>query len=89
MTESEQLILPSGTPESLTDSSGLTEAEAARRLAGGQGNAAAKDDGRTPMQIVAKNLFTRFNLLNVLLALALLIGFVHTLGLLPGYAPQG
>ena len=71
MNESEQLILPTGTPEALTDASGLTEAEAARRLSQGQGNAPAKDDSRTPAQIVAKNLFTRFNLLNVLLALAL------------------
>ena len=71
MYESEQLVLPAGAPEHLTDLSGLTEAEAARRLAAGQGNAAAKDDGRTPLQIVAKNLFTWFNLLNVLLALAL------------------
>ena len=71
MYESEKLTLPTGSPESLTGLSGLTEAEAARRLAAGQGNAAATDDGRTPMQIVAKNLFTWFNLLNVLLALAL------------------
>jgi len=71
MNESEQLTLPTGLPEQLTDLSGLSEAEAARRLAAGQGNAAAKDDGRTPLQIVAKNLFTWFNLLNVLLALAL------------------
>ena len=71
MNESEQLILPTGVPEAMTDPSGLTEAEAARRLSQGQGNTPAKDDSRTPMQIVAKNLFTRFNLLNVLLALAL------------------
>ncbi len=71
MSENEQLTLPTGAPETLTDPAGLTEAEAARRLAAGQGNAAAKDDGRTPLQIVAKNLFTWFNLLNVLLALAL------------------
>ncbi len=71
MYESEQLTLPTGTPENLTDLSGLTEAEAARRLAAGQGNVAPKDDGRTPLEIVAKNLFTWFNLLNVLLALAL------------------
>lgn len=71
MNESEPLILPTGAPEALTDLSGLTEAEAARRLANGEGNAAPKDDGNTPLQIAAKNLFTRFNLLNVLLALAL------------------
>ena len=71
MQDEERLPLPSGAPEALTDLAGLTEAEAARRLSAGQGNAAAKDDGRTPLQIVAKNLFTRFNLLNVLLALAL------------------
>ncbi|MBQ3476726.1 MAG: HAD-IC family P-type ATPase, partial [Clostridia bacterium] len=71
MQNEERLTLPSGAPEALTDLAGLTEAEAARRLSAGQGNAAVKDDGRTPLQIVAKNLFTRFNLLNVLLALAL------------------
>ena len=71
MYESEQLTPPTGAPEALTDLSGLTEAEAARRIAAGEGNRAAADDGRTPMQIVAKNLFTLFNLLNVLLALAL------------------
>ena len=71
MNESEQLTLPTGAPEALTDLSGLTEAEAARRIAAGEGNRAAADDGRTPLQIVAKNLFTLFNLLNVLLALAL------------------
>mgnify|MGYP003458230176 CR=1 FL=1 len=32
MNESEQLTLPSGAPEALTDLSGLTESEAARRL---------------------------------------------------------
>lgn len=71
MNESEQLTLPTGAPEELTDLTGLSEAEAARRLSAGEGNAAPKDDGRTPLQIVAKNLFTWFNLLNVLLALAL------------------
>ena len=71
MYESEQLTLPTGAPERLTGPDGLTEAEAAQRLAAGKGNAAAKDDGRTPLEIVAKNLFTWFNLLNVLLALAL------------------
>lgn len=71
MNESEQLTLPTGAPEEMTDLTGLTEAEAARRLSAGEGNAAPKDDGRTPLQIVAKNLFTWFNLLNVLLALAL------------------
>ena len=68
MNENEPLTLPTGAPEALTDLSGLTEAEAARRLANGEGNAAPKDDGNTPLQIAAKNLFTRFNLLNVLLA---------------------
>ena len=71
MNESEQLTLPTGAPEERTEMTGLTEAEAARRLSVGEGNTAPKDDGRTPLQIVAKNLFTWFNLLNVLLALAL------------------
>ena len=56
MQNEERLTLPSGTPETLTDLEGLTEAEAARRLSAGQGNAAVEDDGRTPLQIVAKNL---------------------------------
>ncbi len=71
MYESEQLNLPAGAPEELTAPSGLTRDEAARRIAAGRGNAAAKDDGRTPAQIVAKNLFTWFNLLNAALALVL------------------
>lgn len=71
MYESEQLTLPTGAPEQLTAATGLSEAEAARRLAAGQGNTAAQDDGRTPPQIVARNLFTWFNLLNVALALVL------------------
>ena len=69
--DSERLILPSGTPEVLTEGSGLTEEEAASRFAEGLGNQAAADDGRSPLRIIAKNLFTWFNLLNVLLALAL------------------
>ena len=67
----DQLKIPGGVPEVLTDGTGLTSEEAQRRFAAGQGNTAVQDDGRSTAQIVAKNLFTWFNLLNVLLALAL------------------
>ena len=71
MNDREQLSIPSGAPEVLTDAAGLSEAEAARRLNSGEGNGAARDEGKTPLQIAAKHLFTLFNLLNALLALAL------------------
>lgn len=55
-----------------TPEGGLTEAEAARRLEAGQGNAARADAGKSVWQILAGNLFTFFNLLNVALAAALI-----------------
>lgn len=55
-----------------TPEEGLTEAEAARRMDAGQGNAARADAGKSVWQILAGNLFTFFNLLNVALAVALI-----------------
>jgi len=71
MDEREHLTLPSGEPEVLTEETGLSQAEAERRLAAGEGNAVVQDAGRSVGQIVARNLFTWFNLLNVLLAVSL------------------
>lgn len=71
MEEREHLTIPSGVPEVLTEGTGLSQAEAERRLAAGEGNDAVQDEGRSVGEIVARNLFTWFNLLNVLLALAL------------------
>lgn len=55
-----------------TPEGGLTEAEAARRMEAGQGNAARADAGKSVWQILAGNLFTLFNLLNAALAAALI-----------------
>ncbi|MBO4476762.1 MAG: cation-translocating P-type ATPase [Lachnospiraceae bacterium] len=71
MDERVHLGIPSGVPEVLTGAEGLSEEQAAKLLAEGLGNDAVRDDGRTVAEIVAKNLFTWFNLLNVLLAVAL------------------
>ena len=59
---------------------GLTEEEAARRAANGESNRRGAEPGKTVGQIVASNLFTFFNGLNVLLALALaLVGSFHNM----------
>ncbi len=70
---SEELTLPSGIPEDYAETphAGLTEAEAAARIAAGESNRATADPGKSLGKIVADNLFTLFNLLNVLLAAAL------------------
>ena len=71
----ESLSLPTGTPEDivLTPESGLTEQEAAEAMAAGDGNKASVEPGKSVLRIVADNLFTLFNLLNILLAIALVI----------------
>lgn len=51
---------------------GLTSAEAARLLADGQGNARPRAVGKSAPRILADNLFTLFNLLNLVLATALI-----------------
>ena len=74
-TKEESLSLPTGTPEGfvLTPESGLTDDEALRAAERGEANKASEDPGKTVGRIVADNLFTLFNLLNVLLAVALAI----------------
>ncbi len=71
----ESLTLPTGIPEGLayTRASGLTSAEADEAMEQGLGNAATVDPGKSVLKIISGNLFTLFNLLNVLLALALVI----------------
>lgn len=54
-----------------TGAEGLSEAQVAERRAMGYANKETKTAGRSPWQIVAANLFTLFNLLNVALALCL------------------
>ena len=70
----DDLKIPDTLPEGYepTPEDGLSEEEAARRLAAGQGNTASEDPGRSVPQIVCANLFTLFNLLNVALALCLI-----------------
>ena len=69
------LALPSGMPEGFTKTGahGLSEAEALTLAAQGLGNKASDTSGKSVPRIIADNLFTLFNLLNVLLAAALLI----------------
>ena len=52
---------------------GLSNEEATRRAAAGESNAHSQTHGKTVGQILADNLFTFFNALNVALALALLL----------------
>ena len=67
------LRLPDRLPEdfSPTPEAGLTDAEAAARAAAGQANTAARDTGKSVWQILAGNLFTFFNFLNIGLGAAL------------------
>ena len=69
------LHLPSGKPEGYipTPETGLTNAEAEAIAENGGGNSTTSGEGKTVLRILASNLFTLFNLLNILLALALLI----------------
>ena len=67
------LALPKELPENdaPTRPEGLTEAEAAAIREAGGGNRATADPGKSLMKILSDNLFTLFNLLNVVLAVAL------------------
>ena len=69
----DELKIPTGMPEHFTPTadSGLTAAEAERRKAAGQGNAATVDPGKTTAQVIVSHVFTLFNLLNVALAVCL------------------
>ena len=61
--------LPDGEP--LTSLSGLTDTEASQRLENGLGNSVTDTDDRSVSEILAGNIFTFFNLINVILAAAL------------------
>lgn len=69
------LDLPSGIPEGFlrTDSKGLSAEEATRRAAAGEINRAPDNPEKSTLTILRHNLFTFFNLLNLLLALCLLL----------------
>ena len=71
----QKLQLPTELPEdhSPTAETGLTEEEAAKRLAAGQGNAMKQETGKTVPEIIFGNLFSFFNLLNFGLAFCLLL----------------
>lgn len=73
MMTKDELTVPSGVPEGfvLTQEGGLSPEEAAARLERGLGNKSNADPGKSVWQILAGNLFTLFNLLNVALALCL------------------
>ena len=68
------LSLPSGTPDGFQPTAlcGLSAEEAETLQRQGLGNCVSENPGRTVLRIIADNLFTLFNLLNVLLACALL-----------------
>ena len=69
------LTLPSDLPEDFqyTGANGLTQEQAEALRQAGKGNAAPEDEGKTLRQILAGNVFTFFNLLNVILAVCLLL----------------
>ena len=56
----------------LTDRTGLTQVQAEELLAAGKGNAIHQEEGNSVGRILRRNLFTFFNLLNLILAVALL-----------------
>ena len=70
----QELNLPSALPEDYhnTSASGLTDEEVVTLKAAGQGNALRDDGSKSTWEILKSNLFTWFNLLNVILALCLL-----------------
>ena len=71
----DSLRIPSGTPEHFTPTpkEGLSEREVEARLQDGRDNKVKADPGKSVWQILASNLFTFFNILNFVLAAALLI----------------
>lgn len=70
----DDLSIPQGLPEDFqpTPRQGLSAEEAHRRAEDGLSNASKVDDGKTLWQILRENLFTLFNLLNLILAACLL-----------------
>ena len=71
----ETLKIPTDFPHNFTPtaSTGLSGTEAARRLEQGLSNRSRADEGKSVGQILLKNLFTFFNLLNIALAVCLLL----------------
>lgn len=69
----ERLAIPTSLPDDFTPTppEGLSAAEAQKRADACLHNRAKTDPGKTVWQIIADNLFTLFNLLNVALALCL------------------
>ena len=69
----EKLAIPTSLPDDFTPTppEGLPPQEAQKRADAGLHNRAKTDPGKTVGQIIADNLFTLFNLLNVVLALCL------------------
>ena len=70
-----ELSLPGDFPEGFrfTEVTGLTEEQAAERLASGQGNRMSVKDEKPLSAIISDHLFTLFNLLNFALGLCLLL----------------
>ena len=70
----QELNLPSALPEDYreTPSTGLSAGEASALKAAGHGNALRNDGSKSTWEILKSNLFTWFNLLNIILALCLL-----------------
>lgn len=70
-----ELELPSSLPEDHipTGSDGLSSDEVSRRAASGRSNTVTDDGGKTTAEILKSNLFTWFNLLNVILGICLLL----------------
>ena len=70
----QELNLPSALPEDYHDTpaSGLTDEEVVTLKAAGHGNAMRDDGSKSTWEILKSNLFTWFNLLNVILAVCLL-----------------
>ena len=73
--EQRELKLPGSLPADFTYTAetGLTAEEAGRRLTAGKGNTPPRDEGKSTARIVLGNVFTFFNALNLLLALALIL----------------
>ncbi len=69
------LEIPSGMPKRFTPTrpEGLTEEEVEKIRRAGGANVAKNDHLKSPARIVASNLFTLFNLLNIALAVCLLL----------------
>ena len=75
MNDQERLKLPSELPEDFqrTSPEGLSTFEADQRAKGGRGNRTTHDRGKTVARILAENVFTFFNLLNIFLGLCLIM----------------